>query len=165
MVEHFNELPKGTLGGMSSHETHALLVDQLIGLGPLVTGIMKGVVEEVGLTESQANLLWLVDPEVGPVPLRKLAGRLHCDPSNVTLLSAKLEERGLVRRAPHPEDGRVRTLVLTPAGRKVREQLLTNAYTRSPFGALNEKEQVQLHRLMEKALSSYAAESAARRLG
>ena len=150
---------------MSSQETHAQLVDQLIGLGPLVTGIMKGVVDEVGLTESQANLLWLVPPDAGPVPLKELAARLHCDPSNVTLLSAKLEERGLARRAHHPEDGRVRTLVLTPAGRKVRERLLTNAYTRSPFGALDEAEQLQLHALMTKALSGYAAERAARRLG
>ena len=158
-------LSRGTLIGMKSHETHALLVDQLISLGPLVTGIMKGVVDEVGLTESQANLLWLIPPGAGPVPLKQLAARLHCDPSNVTLLSVKLEELGLVRRARLPEDGRVRTLVLTAAGRKVRDQLVTNAYTRSPFGALNQKEQSQLHALMDKALTGYAAERAARRIG
>lgn len=154
-----------TLGGMNSQETHAQLVDQLIGLGPLVTGIMKGVVEEVGLTEAQANLLWLIPPDAGPVPMKQLAARLHCDPSNVTLLAAKLEERGLIRRAPHPDDRRVRTLVVTAAGRKVRESLVTNAYARSPFGALSEKEQSQLHTLMAKALAGYAAEHAARRLG
>jgi DNA-binding MarR family transcriptional regulator len=80
-------------------------------------------------------------------------------------LSAKLEERGLARRAHHPEDGRVRTLVLTSAGRKIRGRLPTKAYTRSPFGALNEKERSQLHALMAKALSGYTAEQAARRLG
>jgi MarR family transcriptional regulator, organic hydroperoxide resistance regulator len=146
---------------MNAHEAHALLVDQLIGLGPLVTGILKGVVDEVGLTESQANLLWLIPPDASPVSLKQLAIRLHCDPSNVTLLSVKLEERGLARRARHPDDGRVRTLVLTPAGRKVRRRLITNAYTRSPFGALNEKEQSQLYSLLAKALSGYEA----RRLG
>ncbi|WP_405060258.1 MarR family transcriptional regulator [Kribbella sp. NBC_01505] len=150
---------------MNSQEIHALLVDQLIGLGPLVTGIMKGVVDEVGLTESQANLLWLIPPDAGPVPMKQLAARLHCDPSNVTLLAAKLEERGLARRAAHPDDGRVRTLVLTPAGRKIRQRLLTNAYTRSPFGTLTEKEQLQLHTLMAKALSGYAADRASRTLG
>lgn len=46
------------------------------------------------------------------------------DPSNITLLSTKLEERGLAERRPHPGDGHVRTLVLTTEGRKVREQLL-----------------------------------------
>jgi DNA-binding MarR family transcriptional regulator len=142
---------------MNAQETHALLVDQLIGLGPVVTGIIKGVVDEVGLTESQANLLWLIPADASPVPLKQLAVRLHCDPSNVTLLSVKLEERGLARRARHPDDGRVRTLVLTPAGRKVRQRLLTNAYARSPFGALSEKEQSQLHSLMTKVLSGYDA--------
>lgn len=42
---------------------------------------------------------------------------MRCDPSNVTLLSAKLDEKGLAQRAPHPQDGRVRTLVLTAEGR------------------------------------------------
>jgi DNA-binding MarR family transcriptional regulator len=156
---------RGKLVGMDAQETHAQLVDQLIGLGPLVTGIIKGVINEVGLTESQANLLWLIPPDAGPVPMKQLAARLHCDPSNITLLSAKLEERGLARRAAHPDDGRVRTLVLTPAGRKIRQRLLTNAYTRSPFGALDEKEQSQLLALMTKVLSGYAAERAARSLG
>ena len=138
---------------MESQELHAQLVDQLFGLLPLVTGIMKDVVDEVGLTESQANLLWLVSPDAGPVPMKELAGRLHCDPSNVTLLARSLEERGLTRRAAHPDDGRVRTLVLTPAGRKVRERLLGQAYRRSPFGVLGEVEQAQLHTLMAKVLS------------
>ena len=142
---------------MGSHETHALLVDQLISLGSLVTGITKGVLDEDGLTESQGNLLWLLAPEAGPVPLKQVALRLHCDPSNVTLLSDKLEERGLAQRVPDPADGRVRTLVLTAAGRKVRQRMLAKAYARSPFAALNDREQAQLHRLMAKVLAGDAA--------
>jgi len=34
-----------------------------------------------------------------------------------------LEDRGLVARAPHPTDGRARTVALTPAGRQVYRQL------------------------------------------
>jgi DNA-binding MarR family transcriptional regulator len=142
---------------MGSEDTHAMLVDQLFSLGPLVEDIMKGVVEEEGLTESQANLLWLIASAAGPVPMKQLASRLQCDPSNVTLLSAQLEKRGLARRAPHPEDGRVRSLVLTPAGRKVRGRLLANAYARSPFGALDDKEQLLLYKLLSKVLSGHRA--------
>ena len=91
------------------------------------------------------------------MPLKQVATRLQCDPSNVTLLSARLEEQGLARRAPHPQDGRVRTLVLTAAGRKVRARLLAKAHARSPFVALDEREQAQLHKLMAKALASYSA--------
>ena len=74
--------------------------------------------------------------------------------SNVTLISAKLEEKGLAVRAPHPADGRVRTLVLTEEGRAVRERLLAGAYERSPFTSLGEREQQQLHRLLGKVLGA-----------
>jgi DNA-binding MarR family transcriptional regulator len=138
---------------MGTHEVNAQLVEQFIGLGSVVTDITRGIVAELGLTESQANLLWLVDPEADPVSLKKLAVRLQCDPSNVTLLSDKLEEKGLAKRAPHPQDGRVRTLVLTKAGAQVRNRMLSAAYVRSPFAALDEREQRQLHRLLAKALA------------
>jgi len=138
---------------MGSLETHARLIDQLFSLGPLVGGLMKGVVEAEGLTESQANLLWLIAPDVPPLPMKQLATRLQCDPSNVTLLTAQIEKLGLARRVPHPEDGRVRTLVLTPAGRKVRKRLLANAHARSPFSALDDGEQLQLYKLLAKTLS------------
>ncbi|WP_113699926.1 MarR family winged helix-turn-helix transcriptional regulator [Nonomuraea lactucae] len=56
-----------------------------------------------GLAESLAGVLWALNPEQTPVPMRELARRLHCDPSNVTLMSTKLEQAGLVERrgAPH----------------------------------------------------------------
>jgi DNA-binding MarR family transcriptional regulator len=62
------------------------------------------------------------------------------------------DEKGLARRAPHPTDGRVRILVLTAAGRKMRERLLADAYARSPFRALDAEEQRQLSQLLTKAL-------------
>ncbi|MCS7479514.1 MarR family winged helix-turn-helix transcriptional regulator [Umezawaea endophytica] len=139
---------------MGTHETNARLVEQVIGLTTLVVGMTRDVVEAEGLTESQANLLWLVDPAVEPLSLRQLAARLKCDPSNITLLSAKLEEKGLAARASHPADGRVRTLVLTEAGEGVRERLLAGAYERSPFASLGEREQQQLHRLLGKVLDA-----------
>ncbi|HWO61719.1 MAG TPA: MarR family transcriptional regulator [Umezawaea sp.] len=139
---------------MTAHEANARLVEQVIGLTALVVGMTRDVVEAEGVTESQANLLWLVDPAVEPLSLRQLAARLRCDPSNVTLISAKLEEKGLAVRAPHPADGRVRTLVLTEEGRAVRERLLAGAYERSPFTSLGEREQQQLHRLLGKVLGA-----------
>ena len=95
----------------------------------------------------------LVRPDTDPLPLRKIAGLLHCDPSNVTLLSAKLEERGLAERRPHPRDGRVRTLVLTAEGRRIREQLIELVARHSPLAGLDDKEQRQLHALLDKAIA------------
>jgi len=49
--------------------------------------------------------------------LRALAQRLSADPPYVTLMVDDLEERGLVRRMPHPEDRRAKLVELTAAGR------------------------------------------------
>ena len=52
-----------------------------------------------------------------PLTLRGLAERLSADPPYVTLMVDDLEERGLVRRTPHPEDRRAKLVELTTAGR------------------------------------------------
>lgn len=49
--------------------------------------------------------------------LREIAQRLSADPPYVTLMVDDLEERGLVRRMPHPEDRRAKLVELTAAGR------------------------------------------------
>ncbi|MBS1862362.1 MAG: MarR family transcriptional regulator [Actinobacteria bacterium] len=52
-----------------------------------------------------------------PLTLRALAAQLTADPPYVTLMVDDLEERGLVRRRPHPDDRRAKLVGLTPAGR------------------------------------------------
>lgn len=49
--------------------------------------------------------------------LRVLAQRLSADPPYVTLMVDDLQERGLVRPMPHPEDRRAKLVELTAAGR------------------------------------------------
>lgn len=137
---------------VNRQQVHALLVEQMIDLASSVMGVTKDVVDSCGLTESEARLLWLAGSAVEPLSLKQLAARMRFDPSNVTLLSDKLDEKGLARRKPHPSDGRVRTLVLTAAGRRMRDRLVDGAYTRSPFGALDFREQRQLSQLLAKAL-------------
>ncbi|MDQ6724807.1 MAG: MarR family transcriptional regulator [Actinomycetota bacterium] len=57
-----------------------------------------------------------------PVAMRELAERLCCDASNVTGIVDRLEARGLVERRMSPDDRRVKRLVLTEAGQKLREE-------------------------------------------
>jgi len=139
---------------MAVDEVAATLLYQVMAVAGQVTGRMQDGLERLDLTGPTANLLWTLDPGAEPQSLRKLATLLHCDPSNITLLSTKLEERGLAERRPHPGDGRVRTLVLTAEGRKVREQLLTIVAKRSPFAELDAEEQRTLRSLLGKALTS-----------
>jgi DNA-binding MarR family transcriptional regulator len=58
-----------------------------------------------------------------PRPMGELAKQLACDNSNVTWITDRLEERGLVERQPAPRDRRVRLLVLTDDGRKLRDEI------------------------------------------
>ena len=58
-----------------------------------------------------------------PKPMGELAKQLACDNSNVTWITDRLEERGLVTRTQALHDRRVRLLVLTPRGRRLREEI------------------------------------------
>jgi MarR family transcriptional regulator, organic hydroperoxide resistance regulator len=139
---------------MAVDEVAASLLYQVMAVAGQVTGRMQEGLERLDLTGPTANLLWTLDPGAEPQSLRKLATLLHCDPSNITLLSAQLEERGLAERRPHPGDGRVRTLVLTAEGREMRERLLAIVAKRSPFAELDADEQRTLRSLLSKALTS-----------
>jgi DNA-binding MarR family transcriptional regulator len=73
------------------------------------------VSEALGL--SWARVLALRRLATQPHTLRALAKRLAADPPYVTLMVDDLEERGLVRRMPHPEDRRAKLVEITAAGR------------------------------------------------
>ncbi|MER5457744.1 MarR family winged helix-turn-helix transcriptional regulator [Micromonospora sp. NPDC002389] len=76
----------------------------------------------LGLTPAVARALYELDPD-HPLPARELAGQLRCDRSNVTALVDKLERAGLVERRADPADRRQRTLVVTEAGRRMRDRV------------------------------------------
>jgi DNA-binding MarR family transcriptional regulator len=58
-----------------------------------------------------------------PKSMREIADLLACDSSNVTGITDRLEERGLVRRTADEKDRRVKLLVLTAEGEKMRREL------------------------------------------
>ena len=78
---------------------------------------------EFQLSPAQCHVLHLIEPD-RPVPMGQLAETLACDASNVTGLVDRLESRGLVRRRSSAGDRRVKVLVLTAAGTRVRALLL-----------------------------------------
>ncbi|MEH0825307.1 MULTISPECIES: MarR family winged helix-turn-helix transcriptional regulator [unclassified Micromonospora] len=79
-------------------------------------------IAELGLTPAAARALHELDPD-RPLPARDLAEQLRCDRSNVTALVDKLEQAGLVERRVDPADRRQKTLVVTAAGRRMRERV------------------------------------------
>jgi DNA-binding MarR family transcriptional regulator len=103
---------------------------------------------ELDLTASLSDALWQLDPALGPLSRRALAERLHCDPSNVTFLVDRLEERHLVSRRRAGSDRRVQALALTPAGVEVRNRLIATVAESSMFSGLTSAQQRQLADLL-----------------
>jgi DNA-binding MarR family transcriptional regulator len=111
---------------------------------------LHGMLLELDLTIPLADVLWQLDPELGPLSRRELAERLHCDPSNVTFLVDRLAKRRLVTRARAVNDRRINVLALTPAGVEVRERMIATIAESSMFGRLTKAQQRQLADLLQR---------------
>jgi DNA-binding MarR family transcriptional regulator len=70
------------------------------------------------LTQNQISVLTSLDI-AGALTPRELADAERVQPPTMTKVLAKLEERGLVQRTPHPTDGRQVLLSATAEGRAV----------------------------------------------
>jgi DNA-binding MarR family transcriptional regulator len=93
-----------------------------------------------------------------PLPMHELAKCLACDSSNVTGLVDRLEARGLVTRKPSPDDRRVKHVLLTPAGERVRDQLLAGLDPlRHSLESLPVNDQRQLRDLLNHVLARIRA--------
>src|SRR2546429_4601782 len=68
------------------------------------------------LTQNQISVLASLEL-AGALTPRELAEAERVQPPTMTKVLAKLEERGLVQRTPHPTDGRQVLLSATEAGR------------------------------------------------
>ena len=109
-------------------------------------------ITDLGLSFPQAHALKVLRPG-SPVPMRELADRLHCDPSNITGIVDRLGDRGLVERGSAPGDRRVKTLMLTEEGTALRMRLLDRlSEPPAGLGKLSADEQRQLHDLLRRAL-------------
>jgi MarR family transcriptional regulator, organic hydroperoxide resistance regulator len=109
---------------------------------------------EHDLTLPLSDVLWQLDPALGPLSRRELAERLCCDPSNVTFLVDRLEQRRLVSRARAGSDRRVKVLALTPAGIHVRDRLIATIAASAMFSGLTSARQRQLADLLECCVGS-----------
>ena len=89
----------------------------------------------------------------GGSPMGEMAGYLGCDSSNVTGITDRLEERGLVRREPGEKDRRVKMLVLTDEGEKVRAEVTKRLAEPPPWlSELPEADQQKLREILEAAI-------------
>jgi DNA-binding MarR family transcriptional regulator len=107
----------------------------------VVTSIMRAQqillarVDEVlapfGLTFARFELLRLLGfSRKGSLPLGKAGARLQVHQTSVTNAVDRLEAHGLVRRVPHPTDGRAVLAEITTEGRRVVRRATAELNTR-----------------------------------
>jgi DNA-binding MarR family transcriptional regulator len=80
-----------------------------------------------GLTPNDGKALFTLDAATGKT-MGTLAAEWTCDASNATWIVDRLEKRGFAERRPSPADRRVKMVVLTPLGVKVREDVMTQFF-------------------------------------
>jgi len=95
-------------------------VTSLMRAQQIVQARVDEVLKPMGLTFSRYELLMLLHfSRTGALPVTKASVRLQVHPTSVTNAVDRLEAAGLVRRTPHPTDGRTTLVELTPAGREL----------------------------------------------
>jgi DNA-binding MarR family transcriptional regulator len=110
------------------------------------------------LTGAQARVLGLLSSE--PMPMRRIAQRLKCEPSNVTGIIDRLEARGLVERRPDPSDRRIKLAAPTEEGRATAHRLRHSLnFAREPLAALSADERTVLRDLLRRVLGTDPADS------
>jgi MarR family transcriptional regulator, organic hydroperoxide resistance regulator len=90
-----------------------------------------------------------------PKPMGRLANVLHCDSSNITWITDRLEERGLVERLQDPRDRRVKLLALTEEGQRLRTELLARLHEPpDELRSLSVADQRALRDILRRALAA-----------
>ncbi|MCW2599837.1 MAG: MarR family transcriptional regulator [Frankiales bacterium] len=92
------------------------------------------VLQPFELTFARYEVLMLLHfSSRGSMPVKKASGRLQVHPTSITNAVDRLEGAGLVRRLPHPTDGRATLVEITDLGRETALKA-TEVLNREVFG-------------------------------
>jgi MarR family transcriptional regulator, organic hydroperoxide resistance regulator len=91
-----------------------------------------------------------------PMAMRDLGRKMHCDPSFVTAIADLLEKQGLARREPCLADRRIKNLVLTSVGMKMRERVSSEFIAHVPWRDFSDDERACLLTLIRKMIRANA---------
>lgn len=119
-----------------------------------------------GASLARTKVLLLTQKQ-GPVRATDIAEMFSLAPRTVTDTLDGMERQGLIRREPDAKDRRVKRIHLTDAG---REALAATEPTRRELisqviGSLNEAEQAEFARLLDKLDAALTKEEAAEAIG
>lgn len=117
------------MGGAREHRPVDLGQDEVTDeIVALVDGLVTRIsshhqvrMAEFGLSGPEARIILELEPEVS-FSMRELAVKVQSSPSNLTVTVGRLEAKGVLERRGG-DDRRVRSVQLTIAGSKLRNQL------------------------------------------
>ena len=104
------------------------------------------------ISQAALRALLAIDPDE-PRPMRDLAAAMNCDASYITAMVDDLERAGLAERRPAATDRRVKTVVLTRAGRRALRTVQDELLAPPPgLDRLSAAQRASLARLLRQAL-------------
>ena len=99
------------------------MVTSIMRVQQVLIGHVDRALRPFGLTFARYEVLMLLlFSRQGSLPLGKVGARLQVHPASVTNVVDRLEADGLVRRVPHPSDGRATLAEITAAGRDLADR-------------------------------------------
>lgn len=109
-------------------------VTSIMRVHQILLATVEPALRPLGLTFARyEGLVLLSFSQHGSLPMRVMGERLQLHPTSVTNIVDRLEADELVRRTPHPTDGRTTLVSITDAGRAKLEQA-TSAVIGVGFG-------------------------------
>jgi DNA-binding MarR family transcriptional regulator len=135
------------------------IVDRIAGLSRRIHRSMDETLAEFGLDSAEHKALSALT-QAGP-PHRstpgKLAKRMDLSSGAMTNRLDRLEEAGLIRRLPDPDDRRGVVVELTEEGRRVYQQAVGVQAKKEALvtDALNEREKKQLNSLLRRMMLEF----------
>ena len=126
-------------------------VTSIVRANQIFVARIDAVLAPFGLTFARYELLQLLSfTRSGALPMGKIGDRLQVHAASVTNAVNRLEADGLVRRQPHPDDGRTTLACITPAGKRVAADA-TATLNADVFAALelSDRDLASLVRILE----------------
>src|SRR5438067_10734390 len=135
------------------------IVDRITGLSRRLNRLMDGTLAEFGLDSAEHRALSAL-AQSGP-PFRstpgRLARRMELSSGAMTNRLDRLEQAGLVRRLPDPEDRRSVLVELTDQGQQTYRSAVGVQANKEALvaAALNDREQTRLNALLRKLMREF----------
>lgn len=140
-----------TTHGWTDAATGMSAVTSVMRAQQIMLGRVERALKPFGLSFARYEMLRLLAfTREGRMPMASAIARLQVHPTSVTNTVDRLSRDGLVRREPHPADGRAALLSLTPEGRALVEEATVALNEVFAEPGMDEDDTVQLVRILAR---------------